>query len=221
VFHELRGYKQAFLLLLAFLIYNDGIGTIIKMAAIYGTEIGIDQGSLLAALLLVQVVGIPFAFLFGAFAGKLGPKCCIFLALVVYLGITALGYFMTTAAHFFLLAILVGTVQGGSQALSRSLFASMIPKYKSAEFFSFFALSEKFAGILGPGLFALTITLTGSSRYGIVSVVLFFLVGGLLLSRVSVEEGQRAAHEANSTGPAAVREPAGIAPGQLLSRRTP
>jgi UMF1 family MFS transporter len=200
VFGELRGYKQAFLMLLAFLIYNDGIGTIIKMAAIYGTEIGIDQGSLLASLLLVQFVGIPFALLFGAVAGKLGPKLCIFLALLVYVGITALGYFMTSAVHFFVLAILVGMVQGGAQALSRSLFASMIPKHRSAEFFSFFALSEKFAGILGPALFAVTITLTGSSRYGIISVLLFFVVGGLLLGRVDVEAGQRAAHQALEMG---------------------
>ncbi len=202
VFQELRQYKQAFLMLLAFLIYNDGIGTIIKMAAIYGTEIGIDQGALIASLLLVQFVGIPFAVLFGALAGKIEAKACILLALLVYVGIAILGYFMTNAFHFFLLAILVGMVQGGAQALSRSLFASMIPKEKSAEFFSFFAVSEKFAGIFGPGLFAATIALTGSSRYGIVSVILFFVAGGILLSRVDVSQGQRVAHAANtSAGP--------------------
>jgi UMF1 family MFS transporter len=149
---ELRAFRQAFLMLLAFLIYNDGIGTIIKMAAIYGAEIGIAQGALITAILLVQFVGIPFALLFGALAGKIGAKRAIFLGLAVYAGISVLGYFMQTAAHFFALAVLVGMVQGGSQALSRSLFASLIPKHKSAEFFAFFAIAEKFAGILGPAI---------------------------------------------------------------------
>jgi UMF1 family MFS transporter len=195
---ELRGYRQAFLMLLAFLVYNDGIGTIIKMAAIYGAEIGIEQGALIAAILLVQFVGIPFALLFGILAGKIGAKRAIFLGLAVYAGISVLGYFMRTAAHFFVLAVLVGMVQGGSQALSRSLFASMIPKHKSAEFFAFFAIAEKFAGILGPAIFAATIALTGSSRNAIISVIAFFIVGAMLLGRVNEEEGVRAARAADA-----------------------
>ncbi len=191
---ELRAFRQAFLMLLAFLIYNDGIGTIVKMAAIYGAEIGIAQGALIAAILLVQFVGIPFALLFGALAGKIGAKRAIFLGLAVYTGISVLGYFMRTAAHFFALAVLVGMVQGGSQALSRSLFASLIPKHKSAEFFAFFAIAEKFAGIVGPAIFAGTIALTGSSRNAIISVIAFFVVGGLVLRMVDEEEGARAAH---------------------------
>jgi UMF1 family MFS transporter len=100
---------------------------------------------------------------------------------------------MRTAAHFYVLAVAVAMVQGGSQALSRSLFASLIPKHKSSEFFGFFAVLEKFAGILGPALFALAIQVTGSSRYGIVSVMIFFVMGAAILRRVDVEEGQRAA----------------------------
>ena len=144
-------YRQALLMLLAFLIYNDGIGTIMRMATIYATELKIDQGVTIASILIVQFVGIPFAFLFGMLAGRIGAKRSIALGLVVYAGICVVGYFMTTGTHFLILAILVGTVQGGTQALSRSLFASLIPRDKSGEFFGFFGTVEKFAGIFGPG----------------------------------------------------------------------
>jgi UMF1 family MFS transporter len=192
---ELRGYRQAALMLVAFLIYNDGIGTIIRMAGLYGAELGLPESALIGAIVMVQFVGIPFAFLFGQLAGRIGAKRAILLSLGVYTIISIVGYGMTQAWQFFLLAFLVGTVQGGSQALSRSLFASMIPREKSSEFFGFFAVFEKFAGIFGPALFALTISLTGSSRNAILSVILFFAVGALLLWKVDVEEGQRAARE--------------------------
>ncbi len=192
-FRALRRYKQGFLMLLAFLVYNDGIGTIIRMATIYGREVGIDQGAMIAALVLVQFVGIPFAFLFGALAGKIGAKRSILFTLVVYTGISVLARFMTTATHFFVLAALVGMVQGGSQALSRSLFASLIPRDRSGEFFGFFAVVEKFAGIFGPLVFAGSIALTGSSRHAILSVIGFFAVGAVLLAMVDVEAGRREA----------------------------
>jgi MFS transporter, UMF1 family len=192
---ELRGYKQAFLMLVAFLIYNDGIQTIIKMATAYGTEIGIDQNALITAVVLVQFVGIPFAFAFGRLAGLIGAKGSIFLGLLIYVGISILGYYMKTAAHFYLLAALVGMVQGGTQALSRSLFASMIPPHKSGEFFGFYSVFEKFAGILGPLLFDITIAMSGSSRNAILSVIVFFVVGATLLWRVDVAQGQRVARE--------------------------
>ena len=197
-FHELRRYRDAFLLLLAFLIYNDGIGTIIRMAAPYGTEIGIPPGALIGAILLVQFVGIPFSFLFGFIAGKIGAKRSIFIALVTFVVITMIGYYMTSALHFFILAILVGMVMGGAQALSRSLFASMIPRHKSAEFFAFYGVFDKFAGILGPMVFAMVIESTGSSRNAILSLFVFFLVGGALLAFVDVEKGQRLARQAEA-----------------------
>jgi UMF1 family MFS transporter len=197
-FRELRGYRQAFLLLLAFLIYNDGIQTIIKMATAYGTEIGIGQGALIASILLVQFVGIPFAFLFGTLAGRIGAKRAIFLGLAAYTVISVLGYYMRTATHFLILAVLVGMVQGGTQALSRSLFANMIPQHRSGEFFGFYSVFEKFAGIFGPLLFAGTIAATGSSRNAILSVIAFFAVGGVLLAFVNVNEGVRAAHDAEA-----------------------
>jgi UMF1 family MFS transporter len=196
-FRELRSYRNAFLMLLAFLIYNDGIQTIIKMATAYGTELGIGQSALIAAILLVQFVGIPCSFLFGILAGRIGAKQAVFLGLLAYAAISVLGYFMKTAGHFFVLAGLVGMVQGGTQALSRSLFASMIPQHKSGEFFGFFSVFEKFAGIFGPLIFAGTIAATGSSRNAILSVIAFFAVGALLLARVDVGEGQRVAQEAD------------------------
>jgi UMF1 family MFS transporter len=195
---ELRAYKQALLLLVAFLVYNDGIGTIIRMAAAYGAEIGIGQGAVIGAFLIVQFVGVPFTFVFGAFAGRIGAKRAIGVALAVYAVVSVIGYFMKTATHFFALAALVGMVQGGSQALSRSLFARMIPAHRSSEFFAFFAVFEKFAGIFGPAIFAAAIALTGSSRNAILSVIAFFVVGGLLLALVDVDEGERIAREAEA-----------------------
>jgi UMF1 family MFS transporter len=190
-FHELRGgYRQAFLMLVAFLLYNDGIQTIIRMASIYGAEVGIDQNAQIAAFVIVQFVGVPCSFLFGALAQRIGAKQGVFFALAVYTGISVLGYFMTSAWQFFALAFLVGTVQGGSQALSRSLFARMIPKHKSSEYFGFFAVFEKFAGIAGPALFAASVTLFDSSRVAVLSVIMFFVVGALVLTRVDVAAGE-------------------------------
>lgn len=194
---ELGSYKQALLMLVAFLIYNDGIGTIIRMATIYGAEIGIGRAELILAVLMVQFVGVPFAFLFGMLAARIGAQRAILLGLFVYLIISAVGFFMRTAAHFFLLAGLVGMVQGGTQALSRSLFASLIPKEKSGEFFGFFSVMDKAAGVLGPLVFSVSALLTGSSRNAILSVVAFFIIGGLLLSRVNVAQGQRQARTAS------------------------
>jgi UMF1 family MFS transporter len=189
-FRELRGYRQAFLMLVAFLLYNDGIQTMIRMASIYGAEVGIDQNAQIAAFVLVQFVGVPFSFLFGTIAQRVGPKKALFGALTVYTGIGVLGYFMTTALHFFALAFLVGMVQGGSQALSRSLFARMIPKHKSSEYFGFYSVFEKFAGVAGPAVFALSVTLFGSSRVAVLSVIGFFIAGALVLTRVNVAEGE-------------------------------
>ena len=197
-FRELRVYKQAFLLLLAFLVYNDGIQTIIRMATIYGASLKIDESAMIAALLITQFTGVPFAFLFGHAAGIIGPKRAVFIGLGVYALITLLGYFMQTSTHFFMLAILVGMVQGGTQALSRSMFASMIPRHKSSEFFAFFGVFERYAGILGPLVFASMVDATGSSRNAILAVLGFFIVGGGILALVDVESGRKAARAAEA-----------------------
>lgn len=194
---ELRDYKQAFLMMLAFTIYNDGIQTIIKMASVYGTELKIEQGQLIAAILLVQFIGIPAAFAFGSIAGKIGAKRSIFFGLLVYTGICIFGYFLRTARDFWILAVVVGLVQGGTQALSRSLFATLVPKHKSGEFFGFFSVFEKFGGILGPLAFAVAAQLAGSSRVAILSVIVFFVVGAWLLTMVDEKAGAAAARAAD------------------------
>ena len=189
-FQRLRGNRHAFLLLIAFLLYNDGIQTIIRMSSIYGQEIGIDRNAQIAAFVMVQFVGVPCSFLFGAAAGRVGAKPALFFALAVYAVITVLGYFLMTEWQFFALAFLVGTVQGGSQALSRSLFARMIPKEQSSEYFGFFAVFEKFAGIAGPAVFTASISLFQSSRAAVLSVLLFFILGAIVLTRVDVAAGE-------------------------------
>lgn len=189
-FIHIRKYRELWKFLLAFWLYNDGIGTIIRMAAIYGREVGIDQTDLIGALLLTQFVGIPFALIFAKIAGKITAKKGIYLALIIYTFITFYGYFLDTALDFWILAGIVGMVQGGAQALSRSLYGAMVPEKKSAEFFGFFGVSSKFAAIIGPTVFAYTGQITGSSRYGILAVAAFFILGIFFLSRVDVEKGK-------------------------------
>jgi MFS transporter, UMF1 family len=193
-FRDVRRYKHAFLLFIAMLLYQDGIQTIIRMASIYGAEIGIDQTAQIAAFVMVQFLGIPFAFLFGSLGTRIGTKNALFIALAVYTGISVLGYFMTTVTHFFILAGLVATVQGGSQALSRALFARLIPANKTSEFFGFYAVAERFATVLGPLVFTVSVALTGSSRTAVLFIIFFFASGALVLSRVNEEEGIRAAN---------------------------
>ena len=190
---ELSRYRNALLLLVAFVIYADGIGTIQRLATSYGAELGIEQGALITAILLVQFAGVPFAFLFGMLAGRIGAKASVFVGLGVYVILTIAAYYMKTERDFYILAFMVATVQGGTQALSRSLFASMIPKARSSEFFGFFSIFEKFGAILGPAVFEMASRTTGSSRNAILSVVVFFVAGAAVLALVDVREGQSAA----------------------------
>ncbi len=192
-FYEIAAYRQAFLMLLAMLVYQDGIQTIIRFAGIYGAEVGVGQSQQIAAFAMVQFLGVPFSFLFGSLGSRIGTKRAIFLALAVYAVAATLGYFMQNATHFFLLAGLVATVQGGAQALSRSLFSRVIPPAKTSEYFGFYAVVERFATILGPLVFTVSGVLTGSSRSAVLGMIAFFVVGGWLLSRVDVEEGERVA----------------------------
>lgn len=188
--HHIRQYREAFKFLIAFWLFNDGIGTIISMAVIFGAEINIPQEHLIGSILAVQFIGVPFSILFGRLAGWMGTKRAIFVGLAVYTGISLGGYFIQTALHFWVLAVLVGFVQGGTQALSRSLFGTLIPKSRSAEFFSFYDVSSKFAGIIGPFVFGLVGQLTGSSRLSVVALVIFFVGGGLILLTVNEKEGR-------------------------------
>ncbi len=202
-FSEIRQYRELFTFLVAFWLYNDGIGTIIKMATSYGAEIGIGTTDLIGALLLTQFVGIPFSLAFGKFSKKIGTKRSIMIGLAWYALITIGGYFMREAWHFWMLAFAVGMVQGGTQGLSRSLFGAMAPTARSAEFFGFYDISSKFSGIAGPFLFGIVAQFFGSSRLSIVALVVFFIGGILLLTRVDVEEGIRNAREINARAKAA------------------
>lgn len=198
-YREVARYKQLLVFLIAFWLYNDGINTIIKMATAYGDEIGIRVADMTLALILTQFVGVPCSFLFGKLAQKITAKLSILLALCVYLVISIGGFFMQNALHFYILAFLVGTVQGGSQALSRSLYGAMVPKHKTAEFFGFFSTSSKFAGIAGPLLFGLVSQISGASRLSILSLIAFFLLGGFILLKVNVSAGIAAARDAESS----------------------
>ena len=197
-FGELRHYRHLFVFLLAFWFYNDGINTIIKMATAFGTEVGIAEGHLIGAFLLVQFLGIPATFAYGLLAMRIGAKNGIYLALGVYAGISVLGYFMSQPWHFWTLAVVLAFVQGGSQALSRSLFATMVPPSKSSQFFGFYSISGKFGNIVGPLVFAIVADVMGSSRFAILSLVVFFLIGIALLSRVDLAEGRAAAVRAEA-----------------------
>ena len=192
-FKEIRRYKHAFLLFIAMVLYQDGIQTVIRMSSVYGAEVGIDQNAQIGAFVMVQFVGIPCAFLFGALGTRIGTKRCIFIAIGIYIVAASLAYFMTSVIHFFLLAFLVALVLGGSQALSRALFARLIPENRTSEFFGFYAVSERFATVFGPAMFWLSVLLTGSSRAAILGIIGLFIAGAFVLSLVDEQEGMRAA----------------------------
>jgi MFS transporter, UMF1 family len=265
VLKDVRHYRELFRYLIAFLIYNDAIGTIIGVASIYGAELGFEATQLVLALLLVQFVGIPFSLIFGRLPSKsekrrpqflafilynlfalpllgmasarllpylgfapiteLGQilalivivegvgilfalgmgrsftglvatfdtRRSIVLSLIVYIVIAIWGFFLQSVVEFWLLAWMVAIVQGGSQALSRSLYATLSPAAKSGEFFGLFGVMEKFSSIVGPLVFAAAATLFGSSRPAILSLVLFFVLGAVLLYRVDIDAGIRLA----------------------------
>lgn len=186
-FHRISDFKEAFKFLIAFWLYNDGINTIIIMAAIFGAEIGIGRNHLIGSIMIVQFVGIPFTILFGSLSQHLGTKLSILAGLVIYTLVVIFGYFLKSPKDFLILAIMVGLVQGGTQALSRSLFIRMIPRDESAKFFSFYDVTAKFSGIFGPALFGLVGQITGSSRYGIAALIIFFMAGGGILLTVHPE----------------------------------
>lgn len=194
-FQEARTYRQVFLMLIAMLVYSDGINTVIRLAVVYGGEIGIEGDAMIVAVLAVQFVGVPAAFAFGWLAGRIGAKRSILLGLGLYVVIVLLAARMRTVADFYVVAAGVGLVQGGCQALSRSLFASMVPAHKMGEFFGLFGVLERFANVLGPAAFSLAIAWTGNTRAGMLPLIAFFAVGAWLLSRVDVDAGRKLALE--------------------------
>ncbi len=200
---DLKRHKDAGMLLLAFLVYNDAVNTIIRMGTIYGDELGFSRPWMMITLLVIQLVGVPFAFAFGLLADRIGAKRAILITLAVYAGISVYGFFLKTPMQYLLLGILVGTVQGAAQALARSMFATMIPQHKAGEMFGFFGVFDRFGGSIGSMIFATTLALLGTSRPAILSLIVFFIVGAWLLTRVDLERGRRLAREAEAEARAA------------------
>jgi MFS transporter, UMF1 family len=208
-FRHLRELKTAFLFLLAYWFYIDAVDTIIRMAVDYGLSIGFSTNDLIAALLLVQFVGFPAALAFGKLGQRWGVRKSIFLAIAIYMGITLWGTMMTRVGEFYLLALFIGLVQGGIQALSRSYYSRLIPHGQAGEFFGFYNMVGKFAAILGPSLIGIvsltvrwvlmpdlptseeiTLVEQTASRWGIGSLLVLFSIGGILFYFVDEEKGQ-------------------------------
>lgn len=190
---ELRKLKPVWMFLLAYWLYIDGVDTIVRMAVDYGLTLGFPSSSLITALLMVQFIGFPAAIGFGFIAGRIGTKRALYIALSVYIGVTCWAYLLQTVAQFYLMAAAIGLVQGGVQALSRSYYARLIPADKAGEFFGFYNMLGKFAAVLGPIAVGVTKLLTGDARLSMLILVLFFIVGMLLLSRVPNPEPAPAA----------------------------
>jgi UMF1 family MFS transporter len=179
--------------LIAFWLYSDGIGTIIKMATIYGVEVGLGDKDLMGALLMVQIVAAPASIAFGRLAAPLGPRGAVLLGIAGYTGISVFAYFLRTPWQFWTLAALVALFQGGTQALSRSMFASLVPREATGEMFGFYSVSEKLAGVVGPILFGAVTQATHGGRLATLTLLPLFVGGAWLLSTVDLERGRRLA----------------------------
>ena len=209
-FRKIRYLKTVFLFLLAYWFYIDGVDTIIRMAVDYGMSLGFDSNDLIVALLITQFVGFPAALVFGKLGQQWGVRKSIYLAIGIYMFVTIWGMMMTNKQEFYILAIIVGLVQGGIQALSRSYYSRLIPIDQSGEYYGFYNMLGKFAAIIGPALMGIVglivkrilmpvsptpeqITSIGqlASRWSIGSLLILFLVGAILFYFVDEEKGKR------------------------------
>lgn len=199
-FKQLLRYRDLCIFLLAFLCYNDGIQTVISVSAIYAREeLQLGQSTIIGCFLMIQFLAMPGALFFAWLGEKIGTLRAIIISLFVFLFVCIFAYRMTEASEFWILGGVIAIILGGSQALSRSLFASMVPKQQSAEFFGFFTISSRFAAIFGPLLFALVADISGSSRNSILALGIFFIVGGILLLKVNVKQGRELAARNKTT----------------------
>jgi UMF1 family MFS transporter len=194
-FRKIRNYKNIVIFLSAYFLYIDGVDTIIRMAVPYGQEAGLSPLILMLSVLGLQILAFPFALIYGRLAMVFGAKKMLFIAIAIYTVIAFCGFLLPSIAHqgtkltlFFVIAFLIATSQGGIQALSRSYFGKIIPRTQAAEFFGFYNIFGKFATIIGPLLIALAGHWLGHSKYGILSLVILFIAGGILLSCVKEKE---------------------------------
>ncbi len=184
-FRHIKARKNTFRFLLAFLLYNDGVQTVIMMATIYGkAELGLDSGHLIGALLLTQAVGVPGSLIYGWMAKRFGAKKMLYVGIAGYIVVIFYAFWMRKAIDFWILAGMVGLFMGGLQSVSRGFYSRMIPEGMNAEYFGFFSISQRFASIFGPLMFAIINDLTGSSRLSILSLLVLFAAGGLVLKTV-------------------------------------
>lgn len=190
-FKQIRKLKIIGLFLLAYWLYIDGVDTIVRMAVDYGLSIGLEGSDLLLALLITQFVGFPAAIAFGYLGEWIGAKNGILIAIMVYLLVTIFAYNMDSVNQFYILAIVIGLVQGGVQSLSRSFYAGIIPKSQSAEFFGFYNMLGKFAAVLGPLMIGVIAALTESSRLAMLSVSVLFVSGAILLYFVDEKKARQ------------------------------
>ena len=170
--------------LFAYWLYIDGISTVQIMATDFGSKLGFSTATLIQALLLVQFIAFPFALLFGRLGDRIGTKRAIYLGLAVFVAVSVYAYFMRSEWQFYVLAGVFGTVQGGVQALSRSYFATLIPRERAGEYFGFYNMLAKFAAVLGPLVMGVVAITTGNQRLSILALTIFFVLGALLLARV-------------------------------------
>jgi len=192
-FLQIRQVREVYLFLFAYWLYIDGVDTIISMAVKVGSSLGFAASDLITALLMVQFIAFPASLLYHRFANKIGTKNAVFVGIAGYSSITLLGYFMNEKIHFFILAGMIGLFQGGIQALSRSLFSRLVPSGKEAEFFGFYNMVGKFAAVIGPFLLGWITVLTGNVRFGILSILILFVLGAYFLSKVDFEKGEKIA----------------------------
>lgn len=192
-FRKVRHMRTIFLFLAAYWLYIDGVDTIIRMAVDYGMSIGFESKDLIVALLITQFVGFPCAIFFGRLGERIGAKRAIFIGIAVYLLVVLWAVRMQQAWEFYAMAVIIGFVQGGIQALSRSLYSRLIPHDQTAEFYGFYNLLGKFAVIFGPILIGLTGMISKNSRVGIASIAVLFILGGILLYFVDEKQGQEEA----------------------------
>ena len=188
---KIRQFKVVVTFLMAYWLYIDGVDTIIRMAVDYGTSIGFPASSLITALLLVQFVAFPATLIYSRFASKIGIKNALYTAILGYTLITIFGAFVSKEWHFYVIAVFIEFFQGGIQALSRSLYSRIIPKNQAAEFFGFYNMLGKFAAIIGPPMMGYIGLITGNPRIGILSIVILFILGGFILTKVDLQEGER------------------------------